>query len=127
MDGAKWRRLRVKLTPTFTSGKMKTMFHTVAECSENMVKALVNIVEKNPTIDIKEIAGCYTTDVIGSCAFGIDCNSFKDPDAEFRRNGRELFTTNIVGGLKRFLTFAAPQFCYYIGTYYWYTLYCTRS
>ncbi|KAB0805037.1 hypothetical protein PPYR_02007 [Photinus pyralis] len=93
LEGEKWGKLRKKLTPTFTSGKIKLMFPTLVRCSETLVKA---IGKSNP-IEAKELLGCFTTDVIGSCAFGVECDSFANPDSEFRRYGKSVFTTVIKG------------------------------
>ncbi|GLH06693.1 Cytochrome P450 6j1 [Gryllus bimaculatus] len=41
LSGPRWRHIRVKLTPTFTSGKMKLMYEFVNECGKEMVQ-LVN-------------------------------------------------------------------------------------
>lgn len=38
---------------------------------------------------MSEIAAKFTTDTIGRCAFGLDCNTLSDPDSEFRRAGRD--------------------------------------
>ena len=91
IEGQKWRNMRMKLSPTFTSGKMKMMFNTLLECVPSfLVKIESDRVNKNP-IDIKEVLGCLTTDIIGSCAFGLECNSFKEENAPFRENGRKFF------------------------------------
>jgi cytochrome P450 family 6 len=37
----------------------------------------------------------YSTDVIASCAFGIQCNCLKNPDAEFLQWGRKIFAPSI--------------------------------
>jgi cytochrome P450 len=38
MEGDKWREMRHKLSPTFTSGKIKGMFPLVEACAENLNK-----------------------------------------------------------------------------------------
>lgn len=94
LGGNRWRKLRVKLTPTFTSGKMKMMFDTLVACGKPMLESVEDNIEQGKSLDIKEVLGCFTTDVIGSCAFGLECNSFKEKDAEFRKYGKLIFYAN---------------------------------
>lgn len=44
-------------------------------------------------VDVSEASAQLTTDTIGRCAFGLDCNSLSDPNSEFRRAGRDIFKT----------------------------------
>jgi hypothetical protein len=50
----------------------------------------------------------YTTDVIASCAFGINGNSLKDPDSEFGRNIRRVADLTVQKGLAMLLAFFSP-------------------
>ncbi|XP_063930005.1 probable cytochrome P450 6a23 isoform X2 [Zophobas morio] len=97
LGGSKWRNLRHKISPTFTSGKMKLMFPSMVECAKNLEERLRVEFEKNEPIDIREVLACYTTDIIGSCAFGLDIKSFKDSNSPFRVYGRKVFAeTNAI-------------------------------
>ena len=50
----------------------------------------------------------YTTDVIASCAFGINSHSLKDPNAEFRMFSRKIFEFSIRKSLAALTVFTAP-------------------
>uniref|UniRef100_A0AAT9UVC6 Cytochrome P450 6PZ27 n=1 Tax=Maconellicoccus hirsutus TaxID=177089 RepID=A0AAT9UVC6_MACHI len=89
MKGEEWKNLRVKLTSTFTGGKMKMMFPLVKECGDKLTKVLETMV--NGPVDVKDLLARYTTDVIGTCAFGIETHSLDNPDSEFRRMGNRIF------------------------------------
>nr|AHJ10936.1 cytochrome P450 6FX1 [Chironomus kiiensis] len=93
LDNPKWKTLRTKLTPTFTSGKIKMMFYTVYDVAERFVKKLSSEVDiaVDGEIEIKEFAGRFTTDVIGSVGFGLEINSLDNPTTEFRVHGVNTF------------------------------------
>jgi cytochrome P450 family 6 len=60
-------------------------------------------------VDVKETMAKFTTDVIASCAFGINSNSLKNPEAEFRRHLRNVFVFTILKGLAGLMSFFAPN------------------
>lgn len=88
IENEEWKNLRHKLTPTFTSGKLKMMFATIDEVSMRLLKKLN---ESEDFVEIKDILARFTTDVIGSVAFGLECNSLENPASEFYKIGTKLF------------------------------------
>ncbi|XP_076241058.1 uncharacterized protein LOC143183426 [Calliopsis andreniformis] len=104
----RWRPLRMKLSPVFTSGKLKEMFPLIVECANQLEKYLEQVVEKNEPREVREIAAKYTIDVIGSCAFGINMNALSNEESEFRRMGREAFSTHPLRLLKLTIRELAP-------------------
>lgn len=64
------------------------------ECSEHFGRYLEGLIAKDEPIECREISAKFTTDVIGSCAFGIEMNAFAAEDSEFRKMGRKVFQTS---------------------------------
>jgi len=95
LKGPAWRLLRVKLSPIFTSFRVKQMFSLISTCSENLTKYIDQYSTKGKPLEIKEVAAKYATDVISTCAFGIQSNCLMDPNAEFREFGRNIFDFSV--------------------------------
>ena len=51
--------------------------------------------EKGDVIEIKDVLARFSTDIISSCAFGIECNCLKNEDAEFRQWGSKMFEPSL--------------------------------
>ncbi|KAG0722237.1 Cytochrome P450 3A31 [Chionoecetes opilio] len=106
--GAEWKALRAIMTPTFTSGKIKSMFPLVCDKADALVKFSMKQVAENPHMDMKKYFGRYTMDTIASCAFGIECNSLVDND-EFTRKVEAFFTTSILAIFKGLFCMCMPR------------------
>ncbi|KAJ8929788.1 hypothetical protein NQ314_017491 [Rhamnusium bicolor] len=64
-----WRNIRNKLTPIFTSGKLKLMFPIMKKCSSEMQIYLNK--HDGEIMEIKEVSAKYMTDLVASCFFWI--------------------------------------------------------
>ncbi|KAF5918227.1 hypothetical protein HPG69_002869, partial [Diceros bicornis minor] len=65
-----WKRIRTLLSPTFTSGKIKEMFPIIGQYGDMLVRNLRKAAEKGNHINLKDIFGAYSMDVITSTSFG---------------------------------------------------------
>lgn len=54
-SGQDWKNLRAKLTPTFTSGKLKGMMPTIIQIADNLKQKLAPSADKNEIVDIKDL------------------------------------------------------------------------
>ncbi|KAK9501864.1 hypothetical protein O3M35_012513 [Rhynocoris fuscipes] len=101
MTGSKWRALRIKLSPIFTSGKLKYMYGAMNDCGNGLISLIEKEIEEGRTdIEIKEVVGRFSMDVIGSCAFGIDAGNLAEADSEFRRMGKKQFQMDFIQFIK---------------------------
>lgn len=105
-----WKIIRTKLTPIFTSGKLKKMFQLMLEVGEDLDTHLksLNLTGQGDVVEVKELCAKYTTDLIGTTAYGLKVNSLNNPDAEFRRCGREIFLFNFYRSLELTSIFFSP-------------------
>lgn len=95
-----WRYLRTKLSPSFTSGKLKSLFNLMLESAEflndYMKKRFEDDDRAAKKFEFKDTSTRFTTDVISSLAFGIRTNSFEDPPPEFYAKSECLESEKII-------------------------------
>ncbi|CAG9809709.1 unnamed protein product [Chironomus riparius] len=110
LRGQKWRDIRIKLSPTFTSGKLKAMFPIMRDCC----KVLQDYTEKNikngnNTFDCKDLLARLTINNISSVAFGVENDCINEPDNIFRKMGLKMFEPSFRNGIINTLAFFTPD------------------
>lgn len=103
-----WKTLRKHLSPVFTSGKIKMMMPLMVECGKNLENYVSNIVGQS--LEMKEVTQKYTTDVIATCAFGIDANSFAAEESDIKKYSKMIFPSTLWQTLRSASYFFAPSF-----------------
>ncbi|KAL7026329.1 hypothetical protein ACKWTF_013862 [Chironomus riparius] len=90
LDGQDWRDRRTKMSPIFTSGKMKMMFENVDRISDKLAEVLQKNIKTSNVHDMKRWSQKFTADNIGNVAFGLECNCIEDEHSVFMKYGRRL-------------------------------------
>ncbi|CAG2251443.1 CYP3A [Mytilus edulis] len=90
-----WKFLRTKISPTFTTGKLRNMTTLIQRCSDDLVDNIKKQSEGDSVIDMKEIASGFTMDVICSTAFGMQVNSQTEKDNQFVSYARRAMRTQV--------------------------------
>ncbi|XP_060066284.1 cytochrome P450 3A11-like isoform X2 [Ylistrum balloti] len=97
--GEQWKHDRSIISPTFSSGKIRKMAPLIQKSCETLIETCRNAMKSgnDGQVEIKELFGGYTMDVISSTAFGIHIDSQGNPDDPFIRHAKRLFDFTIMG------------------------------
>ncbi|KYB28570.1 probable cytochrome P450 6a14 [Tribolium castaneum] len=85
------------------------MFKILVDCTPDLIERIDSFCREKKPIDIKEVLGCFTTDIIGSCAIGLQFNTSKDKNSLFREYGRKAFTPTYFDLIKMSFAMAFPR------------------
>jgi len=87
LPGQSWRSMRQKLSPCFTSGKLRGMYSTSEDIGNKMVGHLHKELPEQGVkeVDLKAVLGTYAIDIIASTIFGLDINSYEQPENKFKK------------------------------------------
>lgn len=107
LDGEKWRFLRNKLSPVFTSGKIKSMYNIISEKGESLVEA-IDRESKKGSVEAKVVTTKFTVDTISSGVFGMETNTLKGEHPEILDIMKKVFED--FNPFKFFFLFAFPNF-----------------
>uniref|UniRef100_A0A665T8P7 unspecific monooxygenase n=1 Tax=Echeneis naucrates TaxID=173247 RepID=A0A665T8P7_ECHNA len=98
-EDEKWKRIRSVLSPSFTSGRLKEMYTIMLKHSSNLIKVLVKKAELDEVIEVKEVFGPYSMDVVTSTAFSVDIDSINNPSDPFVTNIKKMVKFNFFNPL----------------------------
>ncbi|CAF1280803.1 unnamed protein product [Rotaria magnacalcarata] len=93
--GARWRRQRHVINPTFSSAKLKLMSPLVNGCIEAMLNKISTMTTtQHKEINMYELYKRLTMDVICRCAFGIYTDMQNDINNPYLLKSAEVFKTD---------------------------------
>ncbi|CAG2114850.1 unnamed protein product [Medioppia subpectinata] len=96
-----WKRIRAIASPVFTSGKLKRMLKLINGCARDMTSSLNGQMGADGLceLDIKQMMGAFTMDVIASTAFATKINTYGDPNNRFTACARNIFNSSALSSL----------------------------
>ncbi|XP_046382409.1 cytochrome P450 6k1-like [Ischnura elegans] len=119
LKGQRWKEMRARLSPTFTSGRMRAMLPLMQACADDLVQCFSKQVEEDggeATVEIKEVFMCFSTDVIATCAFGVQCDALNNPEtSKFRQMGKLTFQLTLKRTIVIALLLFSPRLLKWLG------------
>lgn len=108
ISGRKWKNLRNKLSPAFTTSKLKFMFDVIQEKSDRLVDAIVER-SGSSSIEMKKLAIRFTIDSLMACACDLDCNTLLGHNEDVVKISEMIFGSRGLRQLYIFFIFAFPE------------------
>ncbi|XP_055684384.1 cytochrome P450 6g1-like [Lutzomyia longipalpis] len=110
VKSVRWKAIRSKLSPVFTTGKLKNFFLLMLNVTQTLEEKLsMDIADEPREYEMRDLASYFTTDTITICIFGVQANSLLNPNGEFYRSARKTFDLNWKRSIELLTCFFLPE------------------
>lgn len=112
---ALWKEMRTKLSPIFTSAKMKYMYNLIQNVAEQMDAYL----KKQPKVfkaEMKDFCARYSTDVTATTLLGFQSNSLENPSEELKHEIAQMTAFTAKRGFDFMIILFAPKLARLFGS-----------
>lgn len=113
LPGERWKNLRQKLTPLFSSSKLKMMLpiiHDSVNILDNHITA--NLENSDYFVaDIRDLISKFTFTMISSIAFGTQNDCINEPNNDFRLKSLKVLDQNFVNNMRILTAVFLPKLC----------------
>uniref|UniRef100_A0A1B6IGB6 Cytochrome P450 n=1 Tax=Homalodisca liturata TaxID=320908 RepID=A0A1B6IGB6_9HEMI len=103
LHGDVWRSTRNKVTPTFSSGKIKGMLSIIVQCANQVVRYVDML--NDQIVEFQPLFSRYGLAVISNGAFSLDCDVLKTRDSMFVKMAGETFAPTLERLVSTFIRF----------------------
>ncbi|XP_054157185.1 cytochrome P450 3A24-like [Oppia nitens] len=90
LKGDEWKKIRSIISPTFSSGKMRSMHPLIIDCIARLDKHLSD----KTVVEMQKTMGNLTMDVIATCAFGTRIDTYAEKTSDFVIHAQKVFRGN---------------------------------
>ncbi|XP_017779344.1 PREDICTED: cytochrome P450 6k1-like [Nicrophorus vespilloides] len=102
-----WKILRTRLSPLFTTSKLKNGMHIFNKASNEMIEYLDEV--SGDAVDCKQISSRLTANVFARCSFGYNINCFKDVDNDFFVYSQKVLAPTVENFVRLAGFFVVPE------------------
>lgn len=112
---SRWKVIRTKISPIFTTSRIKYMYSLMSEVAEDLFKKISTERDANGVLQVAEVNAQYTTDIISSVVLGFKANCLANPDSEYRRIGKKAFELSKKRGFEVVSFWFTPSLANFLG------------
>ncbi|XP_025406226.1 probable cytochrome P450 6a13 [Sipha flava] len=107
LNGHRWKNMRQKLSPGFTTGRLKDAHDRIVECVNRLTVTIDQQMSASggEGIELKKLSAEFSTNVIATCAFGLQL----DDTSEFRKYSDKLSELSLQQQLSQMLIMLCPK------------------
>ncbi|XP_077300845.1 cytochrome P450 6j1-like [Arctopsyche grandis] len=115
--GERWKKNRHAWTSGLTALKVKSMYDDINAKCDVMTEYLKKHTENNPNepLEARVLASKLFTDIIVSSVFGMETNSFEDPNNAFINITKSFFISTFLDGIGTYIFMVAPWLGNFLG------------